>query len=86
MLRTSRTHPAILAALASAGHESTTLIADGNAPYSTAPHPDAPVVFLNLAPGLVTVTDVLQAVAPLIPIEAALLIASSGSPVSRPPL
>lgn len=76
MLRSSLTHPTILAALASAGHGSTVLIADGNFPFSTAPYPAAPVVFLNLAPGLVTVTDVLQAVVPVIPIEAALLMAS----------
>ena len=79
MLRTSLTHPAILAALASAGHGSMVLIADGNFPFSTAPNPDAPVVFLNLAPGLVTVTDVLHAVVPVIPIEAALLMESGAA-------
>jgi L-fucose mutarotase len=77
MLRTSLTHPGILAALASVGHGSTVLIADGNFPFSTAPLPSAPVVFLNLAPGLVTVTDVLGVVVPALPIEAALLMDSS---------
>lgn len=80
MLRTSLTHPGILAALASMGHGSTVLIADGNFPFSTAPLPSAPVVFLNLAPGLVTVIDVLEAILPVIPIEAALLMDSGEEP------
>jgi L-fucose mutarotase len=37
------------------------------------------VVFLNLAPGLVTVTDVLEAMLPIVPIEGALLMGSDES-------
>jgi L-fucose mutarotase len=62
MLRYRLTHPLILSALASAGHGSQVLIADGHYPFATASNPSAQLVFLNLAPGTVTVTDVLSAV------------------------
>lgn len=64
-------HPGILQALASAGHGSKVLIADGNYPFTTGAHPDAARVYLNLAPGKVTVTEVLEVLAATIPIEAA---------------
>jgi L-fucose mutarotase len=47
------------------------LIADSNYPFSTGSHPDAARVYLNLAPGKLTVTDVLEVLAATIPIEAA---------------
>lgn len=64
-------HPEILAALGGAGHGSRVLIADGNYPLSTGSHPDTRRVFLNLAPGLVRVTDVLGVLVDAIPVEAA---------------
>ena len=71
MLRTRLTHPEILAALAAAGHGSRVLISDGNFPHATATPAGARRVFLNLSPGRVTVTEVLEAVAPTVPLEAA---------------
>jgi len=71
MLRSQLIHPQILQALGSAGHGSTILIPDGNYPVSTGAHPAASRVYLNLAPGLVTVTDVLAAVLSAVPVEAA---------------
>ena len=71
MLRTRLIHPEILAALAAAGHGSRVLISDGNFPHATATPPGARRVFLNLSPGRVTVTEVLEAVAPTVPLEAA---------------
>ncbi len=71
MLKTKLLHPEILQALGGAGHGSQVLIADGNYPFSTRSNPDAEIVFLNLAPGLVTVTDVLRVLVQAIPIEAA---------------
>jgi L-fucose mutarotase len=69
MLRYRLTHPDILAALASAGHGSTVLLADGHYPVSTAAGPNAVQVALNLAPGTVTVTEVLRLVVDAAPIE-----------------
>lgn len=71
MLRYKLIHPQILAALGGAGHGSRVLIADGNYPFATGAPPAAQRVYLNLAPGLVNVTDVLAALADAIPIEAA---------------
>jgi len=71
MLKTKLLHPEILAILGQAGHGSQVLIADGNYPFSTGSPPLAEKVFLNLMPGVVTVTDVLSALVAAIPIEAA---------------
>jgi L-fucose mutarotase len=71
MLKTKLLHPEILNALGGAGHGSKVLIADGNYPFGTGGNPSAKRVYLNLAPGLVTVTDVLRVLVDAIPIEAA---------------
>jgi len=71
MLKTQLLHPEILHALGGAGHGSKVLIADGNYPFGTGGHPNAARVYLNLAPGLLKVTDILRVLAEAIPIEAA---------------
>lgn len=71
MLKSALLHPEILRALASAGHGAQVLIADGNYPASTQSPYEACHVYLNLAPGMVTVTDVLRVLVPTFPIEAA---------------
>jgi len=71
MLTTKLTHPQILGALGSMGHGSMVLIADGNFPFGTHTNPAAAHVYLNLRPGLVSATDVLEAVVSAIPVEAA---------------
>ncbi len=47
------------------------LISDGNYPSSTASQRNVQLVYLNLAPGLLRVTDVLTVLVDAIPIEAA---------------
>ncbi len=71
MLKSQLLHPQILAALARAGHSSKVLISDGNFPHSTRRGPNSELVYLNLAPGKPTVTDVLQTLLTAIPVEAA---------------
>jgi len=71
MLTTKLTHPQILGALGSMGHGSMVLIADGNFPFGTHTNPAAAHVYLNLRPGLVSATDVLEAVVSAIPVESA---------------
>ncbi len=71
MLLTPLLHPEINAVLATAGHHSKVLIADGNYPASTTLGPNAKLVSLNLAPGVVTVTQVLEALVGAIPVESA---------------
>ncbi|MEP7287738.1 MAG: RbsD/FucU family protein [Chloroflexota bacterium] len=77
MLRTKLTHPTILNVLASAGHGSMVLIADGNYPASTGSGPLAKKVYLNLTPGTVTVTEVLEALLTAIPVEAVHVMATA---------
>lgn len=71
MLKTKLLHPEILMALASNGHGAKVLIADGNFPITTCASPSARKVYLNLAPGLLTVTDVLRVLKEQISIESA---------------
>lgn len=71
MLKTPLLHPQITAALARAGHGSKVLISDGNYPHWTKKGPNAEVVYLNLSPGQLTVTDVLKVMIGVIPIEMA---------------
>jgi L-fucose mutarotase len=71
MLNHGLIHPQILEVLGRAGHHAKVLIADGNYPASTTLGPNAEQVSLNLAPGIVTCTQVLEALVTAMPIEAA---------------
>mgnify|MGYP001177330154 CR=1 FL=1 len=71
MLKTKLIHPQILEALASSGHFSQILIADGNFPVATCSNPLAKKVFLNLMPGVLNCTDVLTALLDVIPVQEA---------------
>jgi L-fucose mutarotase len=73
MLKSRLLHPEILQALGEAGHGAQVLIADGNYPLATRSNPAAHHVYLNLAPGQLTVTDVLAVISEAIPVEAALV-------------
>lgn len=84
MLKSRLLHPEILHALAGAGHGSRVLLADGNFPFSTQCGPNATLVYLNLAPGLVSVTDALARIAEAIPIEAAAVMQPADG--SEPPV
>lgn len=70
MLRYRLIHPELLAALGAAGHGARVLIADGNYPVSTAVSSRAARVLLNLAPGVVAVPQVLEAVLDAVAVEA----------------
>ncbi len=70
MLKNTLLQPEILAALGKAGHGAKVLIADGNFAFGALINPRATCVWLNLAPGMMTVTDVLKVLVEAIPIEA----------------
>jgi L-fucose mutarotase len=70
MLKHQLIHPTINAVLAKAGHHATILIADGNYPASTKRGPNAELVCLNLMPGVVTCSQVLEAILSAVPIDA----------------
>ena len=71
MLKSQLIHPEILESIAAAGHGSKILIADGNYPAATTLGDNANLVHLNLAPGKLTCTEVLEAICSAVPIEAA---------------
>jgi L-fucose mutarotase len=73
MLKTKLLHPEILQTLASNGHGSRVLIADGNYPFATGSPAAARKVYLNLAADLLPVIDVLKVLVDSIPIERALV-------------
>jgi L-fucose mutarotase len=69
MLKHTLLHPHILGILGRAGHHAKILIADGNYPASTKKGPNAEVVCLNLAPGIVTCSQVLRTLLTAVPID-----------------
>jgi L-fucose mutarotase len=70
MLRHLLIHPKLNEVLGRAGHHAKILIADGNYPASAKKGPHAELVSLNLMPGVVNCTQVLQAVLSAVPVEA----------------
>lgn len=84
MLKQKLIHPEILSALAAAGHGSKVLITDGNFPASTMLGDNADIVYLNLAPGLPTVTQVLDVLLSAIPVEDAAVMVPDDGP--EPPI
>ncbi len=64
-------HPELLRVLASAGHGAKIMLADANYPHAVWMSPRAERIALNLAPGLLTVNQVLEVLQQAIPIEAA---------------
>jgi L-fucose mutarotase len=69
MLKHQLIHPKINEVLARAGHHALILIADGNYPVSTKRGPNAELVCLNLAPGIVTCAQVLEALLSAVPVD-----------------
>ncbi len=80
MLKQRLIHPEILEAIAAAGHGSRILITDGNYPASTCLGENASLIYLNLAPGLLTVTDVLGVLLTAVPIEDAAVMEPEDGP------
>ncbi len=76
MLRTPLQHPEILAALARAGHGSKVLIADGHFPAATTLGPNALLVHLNLAPGTLGATEILEVLVRTVAVEKAEVMAT----------
>ena len=69
MLHGPMLHPELIGALGRAGHSSKILIGDGNYPSMNGVNPAAERVYLNLAPGLLTVSQILDVVKETIPVE-----------------
>ena len=72
MLKHHLVHPKINEILGLAGHYSKVLIADGNYPAFNTRGPRAELVSLNLSPGVVSCTQVLQTLVTAVPIQKAI--------------
>jgi len=73
-------HPDILEALAAAGHGSRVLITDGNYPASTCVGENAALVYVNLSPGRLSVTEVLEVLLTAIEVEEAAVMTPGDGP------
>ena len=71
MINGTLIHPDILGALARSGHTGKVLIVDGHFPSTSLLGPSVPKVYLNLRPGSLTVTEVLEAVVDAVTVESA---------------
>jgi L-fucose mutarotase len=81
MLKTQLLHPEILGVLGQNGHGAKILIADGNFPVGTCSPTTARKVFLNFAPDMLKVTEVLNVLKDFIPIESAtIMVPPDGQP------
>jgi len=70
MLKYLLIHRQINEVIGRAGHHGKILIADGNYPASSKKGPNAELVCLNRMPGVVSCTQVLQAMLSAVPVEA----------------
>jgi L-fucose mutarotase len=70
MLKHRLIHPRINEIIGRGGHHAKILIADGNYPVSTKKGPNAEVVCLNLAPGVVSCGQALEAILSAVPVDA----------------
>ena len=79
-------HPELLSALGRAGHGSKILITDGNYPHQTGAPAAAARIYLNLAPGLLDVGQILDVLKEAVPIEQAgiMVPADDAPPELRP--
>jgi len=71
MLLSKCIHPEILEAVGKMGHGSRILISDGCYPHITGSPASAKKVWLNLMPDVLRVTDILEALTSIIPVEEA---------------
>jgi L-fucose mutarotase len=84
MLKYRLLHPELLRALGEAGHGARVLIADGNYPLATRSPARARRIYLNLAPDVLRVTEVLDVLVDAVPVEAAHVMTPDGG--DEPPV
>ncbi|HIV14680.1 MAG TPA: RbsD/FucU transporter [Candidatus Avisuccinivibrio pullicola] len=73
MLKTPIIHPELLSELGKCGHKAQILIADSNYAFKANVGPEATVVYLNLAPGLLNADVILEKLLSVINVESALM-------------
>lgn len=81
MLKSRLQHPGILRSISAAGHGAQILITDGHYPASTKVRSGVERIYLNITPGLLSVTDLLQVLTDTIEIEAVTVMAPPEGPM-----
>ncbi|MDO5068018.1 MAG: RbsD/FucU domain-containing protein [Propionibacteriaceae bacterium] len=86
MLHGALIHPDLLAAIARSGHSGKILITDGNYPAASGAPAAAERIHLNLTPGLLDVSQILDVIKRAVPIERAGLMvpAADATGIERP--
>lgn len=75
MIKSELIHPELLCSLAKCGHKTQVLIADSNYSVITNSPRQATVIYLNLTPGVVPATLILEKILTIINVEKAVLMA-----------
>ncbi len=86
MIKFEIIHPQLLAALASCGHKSQILIADSNYACRVNANADATLIHLNLAPGMVPATYIVEKLLTCVNVEHATLMASPRNSLTPSPV
>ena len=73
MIKSKIIHPELISTLAKCGHKTKILIADSNYSFVTNSSPKAIIIYLNLSPGIINATDILDALLTEINVESAIL-------------
>lgn len=73
MIKSNIIHPELISTLAKCGHKTKILIADSNYSFVTNSSPNAIIIYLNLSPGMINATDILDALLTEINVESAIL-------------
>lgn len=76
MIKTEIIHPELLSALAKCGHKTKILLADSNYSFVTNSAPNATIIYLNFAPGMINSPFILEKLLKYINVESATLMAS----------
>jgi L-fucose mutarotase len=84
MLKYRLLHPELLECLAKSGHGDQILLADANFPFHSKAPAGARLVYLNLAPGILPVTQVLEILLDAINVESAAIMSMDGG--AEPPI
>lgn len=75
MIKSEILHPELLSSLAKCGHKTNIVIADSNYSFVTHSAPQATIIYLNLAPGMIRSTVILEKILKYINIETVTLMA-----------
>ncbi|MBU4684362.1 RbsD/FucU family protein [Cedecea davisae] len=75
MIKAAIIHPQLISCLAQCGHKTQILLADANYSFVTHSPPTATIIYLNLAPGMISSPVILEHLLRMITVERAVMMA-----------